>query len=169
MRYLGWCPGVNHVATWIPDKEYSDKHMLRSSMFALAAILSLSLYSFYKQPQSFSWDIDFTDANIDDVTGDYLVRMKASMDGIYNISLWAETTPGEYVRIIWTDAREYSVRAEWRISEGVVWLAQDEHGSRFESPWEARASAVWKVYSSSRDQRVHIRITYWKKYPVWPT
>jgi hypothetical protein len=169
LRYLGWCPGVNHVAAWIPDKEYSDKQVFRGSVFALATILSLSYYSFAKQPQSYFWDIDFTDASIDEETGDYMIWKKASMDGIYNISLWAESTPGEYIRIIFSDAYEHNVRAEWRISDGVVYLAQDEYGSRFESPWESRASTIWKVYSSSRDQKIHIRITYWKKYPVWPS
>ena len=169
LRYLSWCPGVNHVAAWVPDKEYSDKQVFRSSMLAFAVILGLSFYSFARTPQSYSWDIEFTDAPVDDITGDYVVRKTASMDGVYNISIWAESTPGEYIRIRFTDGREYQVHAEWRISDGVVWLAQDECGSRFDSPWGMRSSTSWKVYSSSRDQKVHIRITYWEKEPAWPS
>jgi hypothetical protein len=169
LRYLGWCPGVHYVAAWVPDKEYSDKHVFRTSMLAFAIILSLSYYSFARKPQSYSWDIDFIDAPVDDITGDYVIRKTASMDGVYNISIWAESTPGDYIRIRFTDSREYQVHAEWRISDGVVRLAQDEYGSRFDSPWGMRSSTAWKVYSSSREQKVHIRITYWKKEPVWPT
>ncbi|MFH2111669.1 MAG: hypothetical protein ABIJ47_10480 [Candidatus Bathyarchaeota archaeon] len=169
LRYLGWCPGANQVAAWVPDKEYSDKQVFRSSMFAFAVIISLSLYSFTRTPQSYSWDIEFTDAPVDDITGDYMVRKTASMDGVYNISIWAESTPGEYILIRFTDGREYQVHAEWRISDGVVWLAQEEYGSIFDSPWGMRSSTAWKIYSSSRDQKAHIRITYWKTEPVWPS
>ena len=55
------------------------------------------------------------------------------MDGIYNISLWADSTPGYHIRIIFSE-NDRNVRAEWRISEGVIRLAQDEYGSRFDSP-----------------------------------
>jgi len=156
------------MASWIPDKEYSNKHVFRLSMLTLLAILFLSFYSFNRKPQSYTWDLDFNDAPIDEVTGDFLITKKASMDGIYNISLWADSTPGEHIRIIFSE-NDRNVRAEWKISEGVVRLAQDEYGSRFDSPWEARASTVWKIYSSSRDQKVYIRITYWKSYPDWPS
>ena len=138
-------------------------------MFAFTVILGLSLYSFTRTPQSYSWDIEFTDAPVDDITGDYMVKKTASMDGVYNISIWAESTPGEYIRIRFTDGLEYNVHAEWRISDGEVWLAQEEYGSRFDSPWGMRSSTAWKVYSSSRDQKVHIRITYWKTEPFWPS
>ena len=170
LRYLGWCPGVDSIAMWIPDKEYSDRRVFAYSMTVFIVILGLSLYgSFARGPQSYSWDIEFTEAPVDDITGDYVVKKTAGMDGVYNISIWAESTPGEYVRIRLMDGQEYQVHAEWRISDGVVWLAQDEHGSRFDSPWNMRSPTIWKVYSSSRDQKVHIRITYWKKEPVWPS
>ena len=39
LLYLGWCPGVENMASWIPDKEYSNKHVFRLSMLTFLAIL----------------------------------------------------------------------------------------------------------------------------------
>lgn len=99
------------------------------------------------------------------MTGDYVVRKTAGLDGWYNFTMWADSTPGNYMRIRFSDSREYQVYAEWKIGNGTIWLAQDEIGSIYETSGVEHVPSVWKFYSSSRDQQVHVRIIYWKKAP----
>ena len=169
LQYLGWCPGVKSLAMRIPDKEYSDRRVFAYSMTIFIVILGLSLYfSFARGPESYSWDIEFTEAAYDDVLDMYFVEKHASMDGVYNTSIWADTTAkgSILIRLFYQGPRDDLIQ-EWQITDGVIRMPPDEIGLLFNEvgPW--RASTVWKMYSSSRDLLLHIRLQYLKNAPVW--
>ena len=66
LKYMGWCPGVDNVARWVPDKEYSDRRVAAVSVTVLVATLRLLLiYSLTRVQPSYSWDIEFTEAAYD--------------------------------------------------------------------------------------------------------
>jgi hypothetical protein len=171
---MGWCPGVRSVAMWIPDKEYSDRRVFASSMTVFMVILGISLlYSSSLKPSSYSWDIEFTEAAYDDVLSMYMIEKHADMNGIYNTSIWADSTEGENILIrclyrgpTYRGTTETLLR-EWRIFNGVIQSAQDEYRLPYNTYQSARVPTVWKIYSSSRDQKVHIRIQYLEEYPVF--
>jgi hypothetical protein len=164
LRYLGWCPGVHSAARWIPDREYSNRRVFASSMIIFVAILGLSL-SFYlvRVPQSYSWDIEFFDAAFDNVTGMYVIEKYAEFDGVYNLSIWVDSKVDKYmlIRVLYSGGSFPILLDEWRITElpyNTIW------SGRYPT---ARGPTDWKIYSSSRDQNVHVRIQYISKYPVW--
>jgi len=172
LQYLGWCPRVNSIAMRIPDKEYSDRRVFAWSLtFFMVALGSSIYFSYAGQPQpSYSWDIEFTEAVYDDFYGMYRVEKQANMDGDYNVSFWADPMEGENMLIqlyySYGIGRE-QLQSSWTISDGVIRYPPDEIGPLFSEvgPW--RASTVWRVYSSSRDLRLHIRLQYLKRTPVW--
>jgi len=170
LRYLGWCPGIENVARWIPDKEYSNRRVAAVSVTVLSVLVGFSFYySLVRVRPSYSWDIEFTDAAYDDAMDMYKITKNADIDGIYNVTIWADSKPGEYglIRLLYQGPRD-ELAEKWKISNGLIQLhIQDEYGSRYSSSGTWRAATLWEIYSSSRDQIVHIRIQYLKERPAW--
>ena len=166
LKYMGWCPGIDNVAKWIPDKEYSDRRVAAVSVTVLIALFGFSfIYSLTRVRPSYSWDIEFTEAAYDDAKEMYVVTKYANLDAIYNITIWADSKAGDYglIRLIYQGPRN-ELMQEWKISEGLIsLLIHDEYGLRYSSSGSTRASTIWEIYSSSRDQKVHIRIQYLKE------
>jgi hypothetical protein len=174
---LGWCPGVSAAARFVPDKEYSDRKVFASSVIVLSAIIGLSLsFSLTRKPQSISWDIEFAEASYDDVLGMYVIEKNIDIHGIYNVTVWTDSMEGENVliRLLWRGSTSWvgggtteTLLLEWRIREGVIQYAQDVYELPYSTSEYFSYPTVWKVYSNSRDQKVYIRIQYWKEIPVW--
>jgi len=170
LRYLGWCPGVDSVARWIPDKEYSNRRVLAPSMTVFIILLGFSLYYHFSMGEpSYSWDVEFTEAVYDDITDMYMVEKTTDTNGVYNLTIWADSTAGGNILIRWIyrGPKWDVINQEWLITDGVIRCPPDEYGLHYSSYWSTRASAVWRIYSNSRDQKVHIRIQYLKEVPVW--
>jgi hypothetical protein len=172
LRHLGWCPGVNSIAMRIPDKEYSDRRVFAWSLSIFIVILGSSIYfSYAGQPQpSYSWDIEFTEAVYDDFYGMYRVEREANLDGDYNVSFWVDPMEGEnmLIRLYYKyGAGREELKESFIITDGVIFYPPDEIGSLYNSAGPWRASTVWRAYSSSRDLRLHIRIQYLRRTPVW--
>ena len=172
LQRIGWCPGVNSVAMRAPGRKYPDRRVFAVSLTVFIAIIGSFLYfSYANRPQpSYSWDIEFTEAVYDEFYEMYKVEKKASLDGDYNLSFWADPMEGEnmLIQLYYTyGVGEESLQVSWTITDGVIWSPPDEIGPLYNSAWSWRAQTLWRIYSSSRDLRLHIRIQYLKKTPVW--
>ena len=156
----------------IPDREYSDRRVFAWSLSVFIVILGSSIYfSNAGQPQpSYSWDIEFTEAVYDDFYGMYIVEREANLDGDYNVSFWADPMEGEnmLIRLYYKyGAGREELKESFIITDGVIWYPPDEIGPLYNSAGPWRSPIVWRVYSSSRDLRLHIRIQYLRRTPVW--
>jgi len=45
LRYLGWCPGVKAVASFVPDKEIPDIYLLSAALMLIISVGAIQLYS----------------------------------------------------------------------------------------------------------------------------
>ena len=169
LRYMGWCPGVHSAAMWIPDKEYSNRRVFASSMTVFMAIIGVSLlYRSSLKPSSYSWDIEFTEAVYDDAMNMYKVEKRVNLNGVYNTSIWTDSAAGEscLIRCLSRGPVRDQIYEELRITDGVIRYPPDEIGLHYSVSGPDRGSFIWRIYSNSRDQKVHIRIQYLGEYIV---
>jgi hypothetical protein len=162
---------VHNAARWIPDRDYSNRKLFIVSFITLVTVIGIPLYYSYAfGPPSYSWDIEFTNAPIDDFTGMYVVEKNVninSRDSVYNLTIWADTTPGNNILIQVIRPGPPSswdtLEQTWTIDEhGVIQSPPDVYGTKIDGKWSWFGSTIWKISSSSRDQVVHIRIKYLK-------
>ena len=167
-KYLGWCPGVESAAKWVPDRDLSNRNLFLFTVITIGSIIGFPLYFYYVSGQpSYSWGINFTGAPLDNVSGMYVVQKQLdikSKDSIYNLTIWADMTPGKgvMIQVIRPGAPSSwdTLLQTWTINEdGLIQGTPDKFGTRYSDEWAFWfGSTTWRVSSSSRDQVVHIRI-----------
>ena len=165
LKYLGWCPGIDNVARWIPDKEYSDRRVAAVSVTVLIALFGFSfIYSLTRVRPSYSWDIEFTEAAYDDAKEMYVVTKYADTDGIYNVTIWADSEVGDTC-LIWMlgPGSIHNLMQDWKITDGLIQGPHAPFGLRYNDEWLFFTSHSWEIYSNLRDQKVHIRIQYMRE------
>jgi len=145
-----------------------SNHRFQVSFIALLVIIGLSLYLYTTKPRSYSWDITFDNAQFDTLHEMYVKRRYAELDGIYNISFWCEASNEDLIRVQFFTRNERDLRAEWRIKKGTITYGQDVYGEKYEKSWSGHSASIWKIYSSSREPVVYIRIKYLESDPDWP-
>jgi hypothetical protein len=139
------------------------------STIALSSFIGLVLYAFQATPPSYDWVIGFSEANIDDQTGWYIVKKTATMDGVYDIDVNVETPADERVRIQWFSRNEGNLVHDLVYVDGLFYANGNQLiGADVGYTWEGHSPMIYKVTSTSQDAVVYISIDYSGKDPYWP-
>ena len=164
LKYMGWCPGVEAAAMFIPDKEIPDKRAKQVSYIGGLILLMVITHYYLTPPRSYAWDLDFKNAKYDEVYKMYVREAVGSFNGIYSYKMWAEAPVNTSVRV--ELSRLHS--GTWHIfifRNDMFYDAQFPIGSQYDKTWEFYGTMTWRVYSESRETVFHIRLEFLKYKP----
>jgi hypothetical protein len=168
LRYLGWCPGIEAAARFIPDKEIPDGRVKWVSAMGGAFLILLAIYSVVSSPRSYGWDIGFEDAECDDFYGMYVREVEGPFEGLYRFTMWAEA-PRNASALVMEFSAVYSrfsrnhLRWIWRYAGGEFYSGaqpSQRYGTVYVEEAYMDGHHVWRIYSESRDAVFHIRVEF---------
>jgi len=76
LKYLSWCPRVKSAAGFIPDREFPTKRVKQVSMVGGVILLTALIYNVVAPPRNYSWDLDFKNAEYDEVYQMYAIKRR---------------------------------------------------------------------------------------------
>ena len=168
LRYLGWCPGIEAAARFIPDKEIPDGRVKWVSAMGGAFLILLGIYSVVSPPRSYGWDIGFEDAECDDFYGMYVREVEGPFEGLYRFTMWAEAPRNASALVmmfsgVFSRFGRYPLRWIWRYADGEFYSGaqpSQRYGTVYVEEFYMYGHYVWRVYSESRDAVFHIRVEF---------
>ena len=168
LKYMGWCPGIEAAARFIPDKEIPDGRVKWVSAMGGAFLILLAIYSVVSSPRSYGWDIGFENAKYDDFYGMYVREVEGPFEGLYRFTMWAEA-PRNASALVMEFSAVYSrfsrnhLRWIWRYADGEFYSGAQplqRYGTEYVEEAYMYGHHVWRVYSESRDAVFHIRVEF---------
>lgn len=170
LRYMGWCPGVEAAAHFIPDREIPNKRVKQVSIIGGLIFLSYLIYNVVTPPRSYAWDLDFKNAKYDEIYKMYFKEVDGFFDGIYKVKMWVEAPEDTYVLVHFFSLYSQNyLRGAWINRDGVFYSAAQPrtcYGNQYEGKWDLDYHYVWRVYSESKDIIFHIRVDFLRS-EVW--
>jgi len=169
LKYLGWCPGVEAAARFIPDREIPNRRLKQASYIGGLLFLSYLVYNIVAPPRSYAWDLDFNGAKYDEAYKMYVVEASGRFDGVYSLKMWADAPENTSVLIvIYEVGNENYPRFFGSYRNKMFNYGGQEIGTQYESEWELHNVHVWRIYSESRETVFHIRLQFLKANPSFP-
>jgi hypothetical protein len=177
LRFLGWCPGVEAAARFIPENRMPDRavHISIAGGFLLL-LLYLSLVT--AVPRSYAWDLGFEEADLDEALNMYVREEAREFRGTYSVRIWVEAPENTTVQVHlleefyrpWRSGgyRTREVEEQFGIQETgtfrnglVYWYGGGPpQGDRVIMETDLYNPYRWRACSESTEATVHMRIEF---------
>jgi len=159
LKYLGWCPGIEAAASFIPDHEVSNRKVILLTSIAMSFIVFMAGSYIVATPESYSWDISFEDAPFNELNKKYLVDKTISFSGIYEIEVWVDSTENKTTMIQIFQGNLGSIHDVWTFRNG-EFVFGTSSSPNITTTMEMHNTYIWRVLSQSNETIVHIRINF---------
>lgn len=159
LKYLGWCPGVEAAARFIPDHDVSERGMILFSSIGMLFIVIIAYFYIVTTPESYSWDISFEDASFDELNNKYLVDKTVSFSGVYEVNVWIDSPENKTTMIQIFQRDLGSILSVWTFRNGKFFFGSSFYPN-ITRTMEMHNIYIWRVLSESNETIVHIRINF---------
>ena len=121
LKYMGWCPGIEVAARFIPDREIPNKRVKQVSIIGGLIFLFYLIYYVVTPPRGYAWDLEFDKAKYDEVYKMYVRRAVGSFSGIYTMRMWSEAPENTTVIVQLFQRSEGHLSYYWTFRNGMFY------------------------------------------------
>jgi len=177
LRYMGWCPGIEAAAQFIPENRMPVQavHISIAGGFLLL-LLYLSLVTAI--PQSYAWDLGFEEADLDEAFNMYVREEGREFRGTYSVRIWVEAPENTTVQVHLLEGfyrpwgsggyrtreveEQFGIQETWTFRNSLVYWygGGPPHGDRVTMKRDLYNPYRWRACSESMEATVHIRIEF---------
>jgi len=177
LRYLGWCPGMEAAARFIPENEVPIRALHISIVSGLVFLLFyLSLAT--TTPESYAWDLGFEVDDLDEALNMYVREEVREFRGTYSVRIWVEAPENTTVQVHLLEGfdrpgssggyrtreveKQFGILETWTFRNGrVYWYGGGPpRGDEVIMERDLYNPHRWRACSESMEATAHIRVEF---------